>query len=232
MEYRTKEVQVADFLREGIIAGRFPRGARLKQADIAKMLQLSITPVREALKVLEAEGYLLRSSYHGVTVSPFDSTASIEIVSLRVTLEGHLVNAALQRITSKEIEELQEIERQFEDAVRRLDRSEVRGINYRFHRFLYDKAQLPQTFHFVQILWAKYPFDLINYLEGRTQRAVEEHRVLLQQIIAGDLPGSLLAARRHIESGWTELQSAIKQGLPGPRYLDDPLDASTPQVSL
>jgi len=231
MEYRTKEEQVADFLREGIIAGRFPRGERLKQADIAKMLQLSITPVREALKVLEAEGYLLRSSYHGVTVSPFDSTASIEIVNLRVMLEGHLVSAALQRIRSTEIEELQEIERQFEDAVRRLDRGEARGINYRFHRFLYDKAQLPQTFHFVQILWARYPFDLINNLEGRTQRAVEEHRALLQQIVSSDLPGSLLAARRHIESGWSELQSAIKQGLPGQMYSNDPPEASAPWVS-
>ena len=58
MQFRTKEEQVADFLREGIIAGRFPRGARLKQQEIASLLQTSITPVREALKLLEAEGYV------------------------------------------------------------------------------------------------------------------------------------------------------------------------------
>ncbi|WP_218190887.1 GntR family transcriptional regulator [Enhydrobacter aerosaccus] len=65
MEYRTKEEQVADFLREGIIASRFPRGTRLKQLDIAKLLQTSITPVREALKLLAAEGYVVGDSYCG-----------------------------------------------------------------------------------------------------------------------------------------------------------------------
>ena len=58
MDYRTKEEQVADYLREGIISGLYPRGSRLKQAEIAEKLKLSITPVREALKLLEAEGYV------------------------------------------------------------------------------------------------------------------------------------------------------------------------------
>ncbi len=68
MDFRTKEEQVADFLREGIISGMFPRGSRLKQAEIAERLQLSITPVREALKLLEAEGYITGNSYRGACV--------------------------------------------------------------------------------------------------------------------------------------------------------------------
>ena len=70
MEFRTKEEQVADYLREGIIAGRFPRGARLKQQEIAQMLNTSITPVREALKLLEAEGYVSGGNYRGAVVAP------------------------------------------------------------------------------------------------------------------------------------------------------------------
>jgi len=62
LDFRTKEEQVADYLREGIISGMFPRGSRLKQAEIAEKLQLSITPVREALKLLEAEGYVTGNS--------------------------------------------------------------------------------------------------------------------------------------------------------------------------
>jgi DNA-binding GntR family transcriptional regulator len=87
MEYRTKEEQVADHLREGIISGRLPRGARLKQTEIAQELKISITPVREALKLLEAEGYLASDSYRGATVAPFDVGASTEILKLRITLE-------------------------------------------------------------------------------------------------------------------------------------------------
>src|ERR1700741_1293239 len=87
MEYRTKEEQVADYLREGIIAGRFPRGIRLKQLEIANLLQTSIPPVREALKLLAAEGYVVGDSYRGATVAPFDISASNEMLHLRILLD-------------------------------------------------------------------------------------------------------------------------------------------------
>ncbi|KAB2855336.1 MAG: GntR family transcriptional regulator, partial [Bauldia sp.] len=88
--HQTKEELVADFLREGIISGRFPRGSKLKQAEIAEMIGMSITPVREAIKLLEAEGFILGSSHRGAVVAPFDIHATEEIVDLRVTLECKL----------------------------------------------------------------------------------------------------------------------------------------------
>src|SRR5687767_4990833 len=99
MHFRTKEEQVADYLREGIIAGRFPRGARLKQQELATLLQTSITPVREALKLLAAEGYVTGDSYRGATVAPFDISASAETLHLRVLLETQLVRGAIERAT-------------------------------------------------------------------------------------------------------------------------------------
>src|SRR5215468_1273192 len=106
MEYRTKEEQVADFLREGIIAGRFARGARLKQLEIAQMLQTSITPVREALKLLAAEGYVVGDSYRGATVAPFDIEASSEMLNLRILLETQLVRGAVEQASAADIAEL------------------------------------------------------------------------------------------------------------------------------
>ena len=83
MQFKTKEEQVADYLREGIIAGRIERGARLKQQEIATQLSTSITPVREALKLLEAEGYVTGDSYKGAVVAPFDLEASTEVLKDR-----------------------------------------------------------------------------------------------------------------------------------------------------
>lgn len=209
MDYRTKEDQVAEFLREGIISGRFERGHRLKQAEIADMLRLSITPVREALKLLEAEGYVTRESHHGVKVAPFDRGASDDVVGLRVVLEERLVRAAVIHMTDEALAELQAIEQTFEKAVAAGDRTSMRGINYRLHRQLYVQAQLPQSLHFVQILWAKYPFDVINVVKGRADRAVQEHRVLLKHIAAGDSDKAAIAVRKHIEEGWIELQKHL-----------------------
>ncbi|MNL05494.1 HTH-type transcriptional regulator McbR [compost metagenome] len=207
MEYRTKEEQVADYLRERIISGVFPRGSRLKQAEIAEQLRLSITPVREALKLLEAEGYISGDSYRGARVVPFDAGASAEILQLRLLLESQLVRAAIERITTEDITELRVLANEFARSFETGDRATARGINYRFHRQLYDIAQLPQTLHFVQILWARYPFDLINSASGRGEDAVREHEEILQAFASGDASAAMLAMRKHIESGWTVLKS-------------------------
>src|SRR5579862_3980212 len=143
MEYRTKEEQVADYLREGIISGRLPRGARLKQTEIAQELKISITPVREALKLLEAEGYLASDSYRGATVAGFDIAASTEILKLRISLETQLVDSAVRNVTAENITELRELATRFEQAALAHDSVAARGINYRFHRRVYDFANLP-----------------------------------------------------------------------------------------
>jgi DNA-binding GntR family transcriptional regulator len=210
MQYRTKEEQVADYLREGIIAGRFPRGARLKQLEIAKLLQTSITPVREALKLLAAEGYVVGDSYRGATVAPFDLTASNEVLNLRILLETQLVGAAVEKATATDVAALRALAADFEQAVQAGENEAARAANYRFHRRMFEIAAMPQTLHFVQILWARYPFDLINKLTGRVGRAAAEHDELLKALIARDAAGALLATRRHIESGWLELQRAVR----------------------
>jgi DNA-binding GntR family transcriptional regulator len=208
MDFRTKEEQVADFLREGIISGAFPRGSRLKQAEIAERLQLSITPVREALKLLEAEGYVTGDSYRGVSVSPFDASASEEVLELRLVLESRLLRGTAERLTAQDFTTLRALADEFEQAFNVGDRAAARGVNYRFHRHLYSLADMPQTLHFVQILWARYPFDLINAVEGRGKEAAKEHDEILRALLDGDVSAAMLAMRKHIESGWSLLKKS------------------------
>jgi DNA-binding GntR family transcriptional regulator len=208
MDFRTKEEQVADFLREGIISGMFPRGSRLKQAEIAERLQTSITPVREALKLLEAEGYINGNSYRGACVVPFDATASQEVLELRLMLESRLIRGTAEHIRAQDITELRALADEFERAFEAGDRAGARGINYRFHRRLYSLANMPQTLHFVQILWARYPFDLINAVAGRGKDAAQEHDEILRALSDGDASAATVAMRKHIESGWSLLEPA------------------------
>ena len=211
VDFKTKEEFVAEHLREAILSGRLPRGARLKQADVAEQLDLSITPVREAFRILEAEGYVLNETHRGVIVAPFDAAATREINELRIMLETKLALAAMERISRTDYAALAELQREFDEAEARSDREAVRAINYRFHRCLYAIAQLPQTLHFVQVLWAKYPFDLINLIGGRPGRAAAEHRRLLKAMKAGDRKAVVTALKEHIDTGWSELQTNINQ---------------------
>jgi DNA-binding GntR family transcriptional regulator len=107
--------------------------------------------------------------------------------------------------------DLAKLQREFEAADAHGDREAVRALNYRFHSHLYALARLPQTLHFAQVLWAKYPFDLINLIDGRAGRAATEHRNLLKTMKAGDKKAVVNAVREHIEAGWQELQKNLER---------------------
>lgn len=207
--FHTKEEYVADHLREGILSGEIPRGMRLKQADLARELGLSITPVREALKLLAAEGYVLGATHRGALVAPFEPDAAAEVVELRVLLETRLTLQAMRRITLGEMEQLQRLSQDFDRAYEAGDPNAARAANYRFHRHLYALAEQPLGFHFVQVLWAKYPFDLIGQIGGRVGRAASEHARILDAVVSRNEEAAAIAVRAHIRSGWDELQSAI-----------------------
>src|SRR5690606_331648 len=95
-----------------------------------------------------------------------------------------------------------------EAAADRGDRDSVRSINYRFHEVLYLTAGLPQTLQFVRALWARYPFDLINKLEQRIDRASREHHEMLSAILSRDESALLSALRVHIRAGWDEFKAS------------------------
>lgn len=210
MDFKTKEEYVAEFLREGIIAGRYPRGTRLKQDEIAASLKISITPVREAFRMLEAEGYLFSERHRGVIVAPFKAETANELTDLRVLLECRLIEVAMKKITPADLNRLRELQNELETASRRGDRGQIRAVNYRFHSYLYGIAEMPQTLHFVQVLWAKYPFDLIHMVKGRPERAVKEHAMLLKALAAGNKKAVIGATRSHIESGWRVLSGGLE----------------------
>lgn len=209
--FQSKEEIVAEYLREEIISGRIARGTHLKQIDVAGELAISITPVRAAFRLLEAEGYLTSETHRGVVVAPFDVQASRELMELRILLEGRLAIKAMEALDAKLHRELLAIERGFESAIEQKEGATVRAMNYRFHSFLYGVADQPQTLHFMQVLWAKYPFDLINVISGRPGRAAKEHRAIMKAVLARDQAATLAAVRQHIESGWEELMRHLKE---------------------
>jgi len=208
--FHTKEEYVADYLREGILAGEIERGTRLKQADLAEQLGLSITPVREALKLLAAEGYVLGATHRGAIVAPFEIEAAAEVIELRVLLESRLTVAAMRRMTLGDMEQTQRLAQECERAHDAADAESARAANYRFHRFLYGLAGQPLAFRFTQVLWAKYPFDLLFRITGRTGEAAREHARLIDALVSRNEDGAAAAVREHLFAGWAALKTEIE----------------------
>lgn len=218
MHYQTKQDQVAEVLREQIIAGVYERGQKLKQADLAEELGVSVTPVREALRILEAEGYVLGLSHRGVLVPPFNVEQAKELFELRMSLELSLTAHALPNLTDDKLQELYALQDVYAESTKKLDRNELRTANYRLHFRLYELARRPQTLQFVRVLWAKYPFHYLDAIESRTARAVREHIVFLECLKNGDQSGALEAMEVHIRCGWEEFSSCQVAELADPVY--------------
>lgn len=206
---RTKVERVAEYLRESIVGGRLERGAKLKQSELARHFKISPTPVREALKILEAEGYVHGVSHRGAVVAPLDLEMVEEVVELRVLLEGRLALGALGRMSDDQHSALRDLQRRLEREVADGDTDAVRVTNFRFHTTLYGIAGQPETLRFVNILWARYPFDLINRIQGRVAVTAREHAAIMEALATGDGVGLVDAVSAHIRSGWRHLKERL-----------------------
>lgn len=217
MVFSTKQDQVAEIIRERIITGAYERGQKLKQADLAADLGVSITPVREALLTLLAEGYVQGLPHKGLLVPELDPTQLREIYELRLMLERELTSIALSKITSGDVLMLKNLQQTVAAATVAGDLQAVRTANFRFHFYLYEIAGRPQTLHFVRVLWAKYPFTLQDQRQGRTDRMRSEHDLIIEKLDQDDPAGAVEAMVEHIRNGWREIRLEAQPGADAPR---------------
>ncbi|MGG5888127.1 GntR family transcriptional regulator [Falsiroseomonas sp. HC035] len=204
MAFKTKQDQVADIIRARIISEAYPRGTKLKQSDIAKELGVSITPVREALHMLGAEGFVQAISHKGLIVPLVQTDTARETYELRVMLERDLTARALDRLDDETLAALRESQRVIAALAAGGGRLASRTENYRFHFRLYELADRPQTLQFVRVLWARYPF-VTQERGGARLKNIDEHECFLRLAEAGDKAGAVEAMVAHIQSGWTDL---------------------------
>ncbi|HEU4571796.1 MAG TPA: GntR family transcriptional regulator [Candidatus Limnocylindrales bacterium] len=105
--YRETDDAIVPALREAILDGILPPGARLRQEDLAAVFQTSRIPIRAALRALEYEGLATSEPHRGYTVTSLDGSDIEEIYELRILLESHAVRLAIPLLTEEDLEELE-----------------------------------------------------------------------------------------------------------------------------
>ena len=126
-------------VRSAIVENRYPPGHRLVEQRIAAELGLSRTPVREALRMLEAEGLVVSERNRGAMVRPLSETEVVDLYGLRIRLESYAVEVATERATESDLGALVGAADAFGDVRRRADVDAIEGTrllheaNRRFH---------------------------------------------------------------------------------------------------
>ena len=196
-------------VRAAIVENRYPPGKRLVEQRIAEELGLSRTPVREALRMLEAEGLVVSERNRGAIVRPLSPTEVVDLYGLRIRLEAYAVEVATERATEAELGELVGLADAFGAVQRTVDIDSVQGVRrlHEANRQLHDGILAAARHHRLAAMLTRTVDTPLVFQAFRTFGAVEIersdtfHRLIVEAMCRRDAnrAGALMA--EHIAQG-------------------------------
>jgi len=194
--------QVYRALRARIMQGQMEPGVALTLRGIAADFDVSMTPAREAVRRLSAEGALQISNSGRVTTPEPNNERLEELAALRALLEPELASRALPRAHNVLIDRMESINDQIDQIILKKDAAAYVRLNQDFHRSLYLRAQAPAMLAMVETVWLQSgPTMRRLYGQKQQQLASINHRKILAALRAGDEPGLRLAMREDVING-------------------------------
>lgn len=186
--------QVYEQTCDALLLGHYPPGSRLNIRQLAAVMHVSATPVREALSRLISEGILEASNTRAIVVPRVSIERLIEIFDLRVQLEGELAYTAATSISSSRLAHLHELQTELEAALDERNYKAALRCNAQFHFAIYEAANKPLALQIVRGLWLRIgPTLHLNYpVLAETREGTKRHHSVLDAIVARD-PGALRA---------------------------------------
>jgi DNA-binding GntR family transcriptional regulator len=199
---RMKRDLIVDDLRRRILSGELPRGSRMPQDELARQFGASITPVREALRLLEAERLVVSEPHRGVRVAGFDIEKVKATYVVRRLTESYAMRRATARLTRLDLSRLRDRMGRMEDELARGDLDNFRTDNREFHFFFYDRCGLTGLRDQIDLMWQAFPWDLMLDSPERTLQSHREHAAILAAVEAADVDAVAAATEAHISAGF------------------------------
>ena len=211
--YQPLRETVCEALREAIRNGVLEPGERLMEVQLADELGISRTPVREAIRKLEQEGYVIMMPRRGTYVSSVSVSDVKEIFEIRSALESLSTELAALRIEPDELEQLRTLLTEIEGHIERKDIDKIVETDIKFHGLLYQVSRNERLVAIISNLkeqLARYRTLSMSY-PGRLKETLEEHRAMVEAIAAGDAEAAREAAERHMEQAEETLLKAMRK---------------------
>jgi len=203
------ERQIYRLLRKAIMSGAFGPGAAMTTRSIAEVLGVSPSPVRDALKRLEADEAIegrQKSAYFIRLLSPEDYW---DILNIRLQLEGYAVRTAAQLISDSEVGVIEDINRQYSAAAANIP--ETLRLNFLFHFRIYRLCQSQRLINLIENLWTRIGPTMHYHTIGYDTNQVAENHSRLIEALRQRKPK---AAQRALERDLTDAAKAITPRLP------------------
>ncbi|MFB8145632.1 GntR family transcriptional regulator [Microbacterium sp. NPDC056003] len=198
---QSKSQRAYTWIKERISQQEFTPGYRLVLSSLADDLQMSVVPVREAVRQLEAEGLVTFERNVGARVSMVDDSQYRYSMQALSILEGAATALSARALTADDIRHARAVNEQMIETLQHFDPRRFTALNQEFHSALFTKCANPRMLELVNAEWAKLGHlreSTFSFVPGRAQESVREHENILKLIEAGATLSEIeKAARRH-----------------------------------
>jgi DNA-binding GntR family transcriptional regulator len=211
-------------MRLAIEDGRLQAGERLTVNALQEWLGMSPTPIREALRLLQADGVVKHTPHHGMVVAEFSPESILEVYRVRRELESLAARWAAERATELHLNQLRRTHQRFATAVEQNPAgSEVAALNASWHATIYDAAASPHLREFIERLWSNGGGKAM-WISGRAEEAVAQHAQILSALEEHDAELAADLMREHIDGGASAHKARLRQL--GHVIPEEPLDGA------
>jgi DNA-binding GntR family transcriptional regulator len=201
----TKSAWAYSEVRRMVLEGELQPGATVSQVELARQLQLSITPLREALGRLETEGFVSLNAHRTMTINPLSTKELDDLYRLRILLDPYAVRLAAKRMTAEEVAALGKMAEHSEGS----DPATLIASNREFHRAIYSSSGNILLTRILDQLWSatdRYRVALLARDGSDLTTASREHEHIAEAIGARDARGAERLMREHVEATLTQLR--------------------------
>lgn len=192
--------KIFDILRERILNDEYEKGQKLNELALANELKISRTPIREALKQLELEGLVESIPNKGVYVKGFSSRDIDDMFEIRLALESLAITLAIDRMDEEHLAKIKDVFELMEFYTMKKDQEKINDLNILYHETIY---QATQSQYFEQLLKDVHYYVSVTSRHSITQperleTALQEHRAILEAILAKDKEQAKDTIQKHI----------------------------------
>lgn len=183
LEVSTTQESAYQRLRNAIMIGTIPPGVSLTIRGLAEILEVSPTPVREALRRLNTEGALQLLDNRRVITPEMNLERFDELIKLRVLMESYAAESALPYISDVQIDELELIDQQMDKEIAKNNHESITAHNYKFHSTLYKLDPNQVVMPMIESVWLQLgPYSLTAKTELTENYLIDHHKEALDAL--------------------------------------------------
>lgn len=191
--------EVASYIRELIMSGQLRAGEQLNMERLAKELDTSTTPVREALQVLKAEGFAQFESRRGFRIAPLTKRDISDLFLIQSNIAGELAARAASEFDSSDLELIHDLQSMMREAAKRLELDEVELLNFRFHRTINQAASSPKLAWLLGVVVRYVPRRFYSMIPGWIDASLRDHDSVIEALETHATEAAREAMALHIQ---------------------------------